>query len=495
MMSNSNSPLSPSLVARTAAWLVFALAGLNTLIYVLIYSDPLIASDGWYFVRVFVRPALEGTLQPGDFFVSRMGLDHVQPLRKLILLAELYWFDLDYVPQAVVGVLCAGGCSLIVAWALRQTDGCEVSILLRSLVWAVATAILFSLNGTNIWTWPLVAVGYTTHVITFGFLGLLWIALRSGRVGWLALVTLLLAVVGDDTAIIVAAAILPVLVMLWVRDVHRESISRVLMVVIGVVFVVQVLMAWLAPMVGNAPTVDDRWNSLWQTLLDDGWWKWWVLPLSNSLISSIQLGARVQEPIAWRLALGLLFAAAHFWFWWRFLRMKVNGASFFAAALMMLFYAMVAGIILGRVAMFDSNYLNQQRYVVFYQFHLLALLVMFVATYARPRRLLQRSLAVGVSVVLVMVLALQVSLSKESWRIAPWIHIYQQKLAQQTISLAEYPQRLPEKCLPQLSPCYYDAEMRRDVITLLQKHQLSVFSPAFRERHEHLFRSVPAQAR
>src|SRR5690348_11593296 len=84
------------------ALMIYAVAFVNVLIFVLLAGDPLLTADSWYFLDVFVRHAYDGQLGIDDFFVQRAGLDHAQPLRKLILLMELKWFRLSLLPEAVI---------------------------------------------------------------------------------------------------------------------------------------------------------------------------------------------------------------------------------------------------------------------------------------------------------------------------------------------------------------------------------------------------------
>jgi len=73
----------------------------------------------------------------------------------------------------------------------------------------------------------------------------------------------------------------------------------------------------------------------------------------------------------------------------------------------------------------------------------------------------------------------QVPLSRVAWRDAPYQAIYQQKLAQQIWYMGQHPSALPDKCLPLLVVCGWKPEKRAELVGLLKKYRLNVFSPRF----------------
>ena len=97
---------------RALAWTVALAAGLDALYFVLRSANPVIRSDDWYYLDVFVRKAVTGHLGIADFFARRYDADHAQPLNKLVMLLEWRWFDLDFSVGAVIGVMAAAACAL-----------------------------------------------------------------------------------------------------------------------------------------------------------------------------------------------------------------------------------------------------------------------------------------------------------------------------------------------------------------------------------------------
>ena len=97
-----------------------------------------------------------------------------------------------------------------------------------------------------------------------------------------------------------------------------------------------------------------------------------------------------------RVQSGLAIVALllHAWFWWRAWRARWNPAVFHAVALMLLCYAMVAGIIHARVPEFGVAYLNEPRYVAMYLLADVALLLMLLG---HPLRMAHRAAKTGVA--------------------------------------------------------------------------------------------------
>ena len=113
-------------------------------------------------------------------------------------------------------------------------------------------------------------------------------------------------------------------------------------------------------------------------------WKWLVFPLSGSIIHADQLRAWLgPDNMTFQIMITLVLAICHGWFWWQAWRGRQNLASFVAIGLMLLFYGLVAAILVGRVSTQGAGYLMQQRYTFAYQWNIVALLMMILAQYAQ----------------------------------------------------------------------------------------------------------------
>ncbi|MDG2049018.1 MAG: hypothetical protein P8M78_02540 [Myxococcota bacterium] len=479
--------------SRSSGWaiaggIVFAAAFLNAFIFVLLYTNPIIVADDWYFLSVFLRPALEGDLEFSDFYVYRGAGDHIQPLQKVILLLQLHWFDLDYSPSAVLGVFGAGASSLILVPIIWRESEENVPDRIKFFAWALSTAALFSMNTTGSWRWPLASLNHLTSAISLVFIFFTWSELRKGRsnrIGWAVIVFTL--VVGD-AAVLASSAIFVVLIFCCLGSFRSSKAIRLALYFFLSLVASQVLMSSLAPVVGETAefsTAPDQMAHLFRIFLSEGWWKWWALPLSNSVIATDRLEHLFGDKAAlWQILIALSLLTLHLLFWRRFIREPTNGASFFAAALMLLFYGHVIGIILFRVSIFGTQYLEQPRYLLFYQFNLVALMVMLAAYFRPPASLkLRGAQSATFGFTLLCFFALQIEFSQASWATGIHLTAYYQKAARDIVDMEAYPGLTPKNCTTIIPLCDQSEERRIQTIGLLRRFGLNVFSARFRRIH------------
>jgi len=488
-------------VARALAWLVAVLILLNALYFVLRASSPVIRDDAWYFLDVFLRKAINGSLSLGDFFVKRAGDDHAQPLLKLLMLFEWRYFDLDFAVGAVVGVFAAAACALVfyrVIVAERSNDRGDVY---RYLAWIAICAVLLSLNAdAAVWTWPLVALGNVTNLIILLFFLGVWYAHQKQRYVVLTLATLLLGISSDDSALIaIIAAVVALLLAQLCDPAQRRRSTWRLLAVVGVCTMLVRIGYTHAPVVGGivSTPLTSHLGLLFEHFRDKGWWMWAVLPLTLPVF--YQNPFQFLHAETWlvvQMAMGAALFLAHLWFWWVAFRGKYSRAVFVAVCLMLLSYGWLAGIILARVPVYGNDYLNQPRYVLLYAGHLIALLLMWAGSSgALPRPSLRRR-AIGTWVPAVGCLALlaaQIPLSIQAWRMPPYLWAYYVQMAHQTDDLARDPGH-SHTCVPELPVCSWSPETRRELTQLLSQNQLNVFSPQMQRRHAYLPRLAPGPA-
>lgn len=469
-------------------WLWIYLAFfLNTLIFVVLVSDPLLTQDSWYFLDAFVRHAYDGTLSVGDFFVQRTGLDHAQPLRKLVLLIEVKWFRLSLLPQAIIGLFCAGLCAYLLHKLVQQDADDRGNRLDAGLMWLVMGCVLISLNSTGVWTWSLVALGYSSLIIVFWFFISVWRALETGRLAEVIVSAVLLATVSDDTALLAGAAALLATVGYGCKKNLRRKWWSVPVVFVILIGVVQILLDVFGPVVGVGDIQKMGVGGFFRLLLHgEGWWQWPTYALSNSVASmDVLLWLDPAHVVQWQILLAAILVCLHLWFWAGFLRARATGTTFVAVCLMLLFYASVAGIVYGRVGEFGSNYLNEPRYVLLYQLNLVALALMYVGVRRTrdksPPKVWHR-LRLGTGFAFVF-LVFQVVLAKHAWHTAPYIRFYYWQMAEQTIAMAKNPDITPPNCVPELPICGMPPGKRAELLGLLQQHNLNVFNDKFRAMH------------
>lgn len=465
------------------ALMIYAVAFVNVLIFVLLAGDPLLTADSWYFLDVFVRHAYDGQLGIDDFFVQRAGLDHAQPLRKLILLMELKWFRLSLLPEAVIGLFCAGLCAYLLYRLIRREADRPDSRIETLLMCLTIGCTLLSLNSTGIWTWSLVTLSYTSLAFVLWFFISVWRASTTGHYVGLTVSSALLAIVADDTAVLSGAAALLAVLGFGLRKGLHDGWWRVPILFIAIIATEQILAGVFAPVVGGAQPGADI-GHLVRMFLHEGWWRWPMYALSNSVILTETL--RWLDPshvFPWQVSLAGVLAGLHLWFWWRFLRTKSTGPAFVAVCVMLLYYATVAGIVYGRVGTFGSGYMNQPRYVLFYQLNLIALALMYVGgrqtETEAPRRAWSRP---GFAFALAL-LVLQPVFAKHAWHMAPYIRLYHWKMAEQTMAMAQHPEITPKGCAPELPICDMPPEQRAELLALLREHRLNLFNDKFRLMH------------
>lgn len=488
-------------IARAFAWLVAALLMLNAIYFVLLASSPVIRDDAWYFLDVFLRKAIDGSLGVGDFFVKRAGADHAQPLFKILLLLEWHYFDLDFAVGAVVGVFAAAACALVFYRIIVVKRCNDRGDTYRYLAWVASCAVLFSLNAdAATWTWPLVALENVTSLIILLFVVVVWHAHQKQRYVALTLVTLLLEVSSDDSALIALIAAVAALLLMQLRnpEERRRSTWKLLVVMIVCTTLVRIGYTY-APIVGGTPSapLSSHVGLLLEHFRDKGWWMWAVLPLTLPVFYRSPLQSFNTETwLAMQIAMGLVLLLAHLWFWRMAFRGKYNRPAFIAVCLMLLSYGWVAGIILGRVPVFGNDYLNQPRYVLLYGGHLIALLLMWAGSFDATRRPSMGRHVIGTWVPAIgclVLLVAQIPTSIHAWHMRPYLWVYYVQMAHQIDDLAKDPAHALA-CVPELPVCNWSMGKRRELTQLLSQNRLNVFSSKVQQRHVYLPRLVPVPA-
>lgn len=484
-------------VVRALAWLVAGVALLNVLYFVLRATCPVFRDDDWYFLDVFLRKAIDGTLGPADFFVRRMGPDHSQPLFKLVLLAEWRYLGTDLTLGAVLGVIAAAASGLIYLRVLHPShaENRRGSTLATYIAWPVICILLFSLSGgtASQWTWPLTALENITNLIILLFLLAVWHAHRTRRYALVIVATLFLGISSDDSALIAAfAGVLALLLMQLADPGQRDrSVGKLLAVVVACVVVARIGYRY-APMVGGRPSpgLAQTLATLFHRFTDQGWWKWVVYPLTSPV--SYRSPSRLASPQAWlasMVVMALILIAAHICFWRRAFRGVYNRTIFIAVATMLVTYGWVAGIVLNRVSQFGNDYLMQPRYILLFSGQLIALLLMWAATRARElpapgnrhRVFVWWIPAAGCFILLV----LQIPASLHAWRVRPALQAYYATMARQIDTLARNPTQVVH-CFPELPVCGWPTAKRVQIAQMLIRNRLNVFSPRMQALHSYL---------
>ena len=488
----------PDSVVRLAKVFFFVVAislFLSTLYFVLRTANPVMRSDAWYFFDVFVRKVLNGSATVGDLFVKRFGADHAQPLFKLLLLVELRLYDLDDSLQAIVGLISAAGCALILCKIILADRTGSRSDALRYLAASAVCALLFSVQSTGVWTWPLVALGYLTTIPILLFFWSLWTAWQSQRFTWLVAATIMLGVVDDDSALIVVlAAVLTIVIITLSDPLHRGVRTwKILAITIGITVIVRVAYSF-AVRVGGAPLLPlTSYLTLLATHPASDALRWITIPLTSSLITpAAPFGANKDLWAALQDIVLVILFIAQLLFWWSAFQGKCTRVRFFAIGLMLVSYAWVAGILLYRVSEYGTNYLFQERYVQLFAFNVVALLLMAISSRRPLDRVassIRKTAGIALTISCLFIVGLQGFYIADAWHQRPYLIHYYQGMGNRLEQLAKNPDD-NEECYPELVVCQIPLADRRELMELLVKHQLNVLSPAVRQRHSYLEHNV-----
>ncbi len=464
-------------------WILVAVIALSALVYVWEAATPLVTSDDWYYVDTMIKHYQEGQLGLVDIIGKRPN-DNSQPLNRLTLLALARWGQLDLTPQGALGVLIALSCVLLLSWlALRAWPATGRSPWVRALLPLGFAVILLSLSPVGLFTWPQV-----TMLTFMGSLGaiiyLYLIATLAKRGAWIwAAITALVTLVTIDTFGILA--VMGSLLLLAHRAVASPKEEGRASMAVGVA----ALAALIAYQVAYQHTVHLQSTPLNGTNISVAvsyiaahWtdaWKTFVMPFGMSIYQQV---GHIGESWSILIPLSVVLWCGHIWFWREYFRDGgAHSLAFVGAGLMLYFYATVAGMLLDRVPKFNFDYMQQPRYVAFYELQLVAMLLMVVVVL--PRRVNPAKMASTTVLLICGMLALNVYFAARAWVAAPYIQTYYLRMAQQINQLANDPTKTPDPCYHELSICDWTPEKRAEVLQVLRQGNYNMFSPEFRQRH------------
>lgn len=471
----------PHLSAAMAIAIVCACI-VNAYSYTLVVANPLVQSDVWRLLDGFLGRFIDYGFSWQDVFVEPAASNTNFPLYKLFLLFNTRYFAMDLRLEAVLAILAGIGCMLLLArmasarpWTAWRARECW-------LLAALALAML-SLNSPNLYAWPLALSWYVPILLACAYFG------TVHQVQWpmAAAATFVLGVLLDEFAYPVVAAALLAWGMLRWRDWRPIRISAA-GILVGLLGSRMFYALWdaTATQAIRAAAGDPVLQRSFGAFLSPELWKAAIVPLSNSLVHADNLGpvfGAYAQLARWTLALGLL--VAHGWFWWQVARIARRGdgdlAAYLAVAIMLFFYAMVAGVVLQRVPEHGFDYLDQPRYVLFYQLNLVGLALLAYScrcgASADPSMRTRLTHAV-LPACLVLGLVLQACLSAHAWAQAKYISLYLQEAARDMGRIAANPDA-QITCLPIVRVCDFTVEKRRRIMARLLDNRLNLFSSDF----------------
>ncbi|MEP6632913.1 MAG: hypothetical protein ABJA62_01755 [Luteimonas sp.] len=482
----------PDLVpsAHWVMWVLVVVIVVNVAAFASAVANPLIYSDNWTFVDTFLRVAIEDGAGVGDFLVKRAGLDHAQPLNKLLMLANYRWFGLDFGLESRFAIACA-----VAGWAVvfyvatrdRIRAGLALDAWPVALLLAAIAAVHLSLNTPDLYVYPLVTMAHAFYLLAFATLYSAWVALDRGRRWPLAIWMLAAGVVGDDSAILLGAAIIAAAVFYGWRSARRAQAVHVAVIVVIALLVCRGVYAAVGEIRGATnPDFNVSFGHRVFALAHQ-WseaWKWVAVPLSSGVATMDALKVAFGPHwLAVRLVLAGGLLCAHVWFWRSALRTRIGPTWFIAIGTMLLFYADVAGILLGRVFVRGSGFMEQTRYVVFYQLGIVALLLMAIAALNGSVTRTQRRCFAAAAAALLLV---QVPLSMNAWRFVDTYQNHYANMARDMGDMARDPLHPPPRCTVGVDVCVRPEAVRIKLMRMLVRNEVNLFSPKFRAAHPRL---------
>ena len=472
--------------AEWLAWGMFAVIAANAFLYTWRAANPLVISDGWFYLGAFIEKAANGLLTPGDFFIKRTALDHSLPLHKLLMLANYRFFGLDFIVDAFVGLLSAIATLLLIRRLMRDSSGPFFKTAPAQLGFVAICAVYLSLNAAAVFEWPLLAMGLCLQFFFFVLFASAWRACATGRYALLALCAAASLIVADGGGIIAVIATIVALGVLSARGWQRPHalVAMGLLAVFAVVYKAAYVL--LAPPYADAPIKSGLSAVLAIPHLAQHVVMWIEASLSASImhptLTALAFGSRSTVVDA---GLAIILVIGHLWFWRQAFKGRPSATSHVAVCTMLLFYGFFAGVLLARVPAYGDGSFNQPRYILFYQLNVVALLMMAIdaAAEAGIGDSARRRTAALVIASLALIF-IQIPLTRMGWTHEVFERRYVEHVAAQMDALAADPQHPPTNCLPQLPVCHMPEPRRRELMTLLEREHLNLFSDAFRRRHD-----------
>lgn len=469
--------------------LIFA-ASCNAMLYSDAVATPLVQSDAWYFLESFLPRYFDGTLTFLDLFVQRGVGDHAQPLQKLVLLFHTRYFDMDFRIEGLIGTAIGIlWCCVIALEMRRHVLVHPLRIALSWLCIGLVFALGLSLNSSNIFTWPLATLGYIPLLLGTLYFSVMMTRLEKYQPALVFVATLLLGLCIDEIAIVVVIAAAMACVPLAAATNRRKGIT--LLAAVGGLVLARIFLWWVASRAGSTSAMLPSQGSLLATLFNRDALSGLLIPFSDGLIHLELLTSRYPHNTSTAVLASAGFVLAlQLYFWFTVLRAWRNRSYdrtlAMATFLMLVAYALTAGIIVSRVPAFDWNYLHQPRYVMSYQIGLVAIAVMFQHRLTRAGT--GSSIAAWIERLVILgliwaLLSVQWSASRYNWQLPHYLIPYWQNTALAMQRLASDPISPPTPCPDIMTVCNYPEEQRVQLISLLVDKQLNIFSNRFQIRN------------
>lgn len=452
-------------------------AAVNAYSYSATAAIPLIQSDAWYFLDGFLGRFLEYGFSASDVFRQANPADTNLPLQKLFLFFHTRFFGMDFRLEGILATVAAVASVAYFSSAAARRPLSRWGVAEYGLL-ATLALLYLSLNSTNIYTWPLAGMWFVPLLIAAVYFSCVT---RDGRTPVpIAVASLLLGLLLDEVAYLVFAAAVGSVLLSHYRRSPRTVVTLITAGAAGIAVARLVYWWFNRDVIAEVGTVGRSFTPL----LAPDVWKAVSIPLTESVVAQANViellgasGAFVSNGI-W-----MLLAIAHAWFWWRVIcpdpaaSVDDGRLTRFAAALMLLFYGLVLGIVVQRVPTFGFDYLHQPRYVMFYQLNVVALVLMAYrqctsAVAASARRRAAGTLAVA------LLLVLQWQLSVVAWKQVKYLSVYLEGVSRSIGNLQADPASTM-KCADIMTVCNFPPAKRAELLDRLLRYRMNIFSTDF----------------
>ena len=485
-LTRENPNLLSRLLARPLALILVAFACGNALYFSASAATPLIQADAWYFLEHFIYKYIDGTLGFLDLFIQRGGGDHAQPLQKLVLLWHTRYFGMDFRIEGIVGTFAAIACFALVAFVLMKTESLDDR---ARLVQALALGMVFvcglSLNSINIYTWPLVTLGFIILFVALLFA----VLIASTSLGKRPIASMFLAfcvgMLCDEQSVVFAFSLI-VGLALFGRGDRPQFLKTAASICMGII-ISRMALWWISSQASVSSSafevgVDTSKLLSWPDILNAV-----IIPASDGVVHQEHFAKLGAHASAFKWLVAISGIVLNSWLVWTLFILRRRGSKdvrlVLATFLLLTCYVVTFGLVINRVGTFGWEYLHQPRYVFYYQLPFVSMFIILHYTQGErakeSRSILGRALPIAV---ILGVGALQVALSREAWKMPPYLVAYWVGAASKMEEIRTNPDADVSKCPDIIDPCAYSREHRTETMEYLHDHRLNLYSESFQRR-------------
>ncbi len=476
-----------SFKAHDYAILAIALiCSLNVLYFLGQSSSPHIRDDAWYLLENFISKWIESGFDFSDLFVKRQLTDHAQPIYKIILFLNLKLLALDFRVEAIIGYLALACIAVFLVATWRRCINFSEAKISSKLMLLCAILMLFTLNSTEIYTWPLVTFGYVYLLGALIIAQLIFHYLNEGGVvKAIVLVVLILALIGDSASVLVVTSIVTTLLIYMIHsDLTFRLRSKYLIISLLIVLAIGfIVINW--KFLGFGSTTDLARTSQYDlssfvTIME---------VIRIVLSSAILNGSYVAGFGSMGYAITVVFAVVMFvligrhFYMVLFNRWSDFRQHFIQSFILIYAFVSITAIVIGRVPDYGVNYLHQPRYFIIYMLLPVAIFMDYAVELQNDSyrfRLISKVLPL----ITLLVLVMQVYVSVNAHRSTPYISRFWNKQIEEFNWNILNVEGLPRECnVYNSSYCGYSVEKRMKLFGVLADNKLNIFNDNFQWRY------------